>query len=228
MVDHTGYDVTYCYANSNVLKNKLEIKDSGTLLIAEREYSSLRLYELQTHPIKGSFDLQHLQKIHNYMFQDVYEWAGKLRTVEIAKGNMFCSCNYITSYSEQIFRALQKDKYLIGMPKGKVIEKVAYYLGEINAMHPFREGNGRTQREFISSLAKLNGYELNFDKVNEKQMIEASIKAFDCVYEPMQNLIQAIIAPMTKVEHQEFVNYMTNDNSVLKREFTRLENQLER
>ena len=78
-------DTVYCYPNSNVLINKLGIKDKNKLSIIERRLTMLRLFELLKNPIQGKFDLEHLQSIHSYIFQDIYEWSGKIRTVDIAK-----------------------------------------------------------------------------------------------------------------------------------------------
>ena len=84
------WDQEYCYPNSNVLINKLNIQDADALHTAEREITSLRLAAAKMQPVKGKFDLRHLQKIHTYLFGDIYDWAGKLRHVNIAKGNQFC------------------------------------------------------------------------------------------------------------------------------------------
>lgn len=85
MADHV-----YCYPNSDILINKLNIHDGLILQAAERDLTSRRLVMLQTNPIKGTFDFLHLKKIHEFIFQDIYSWAGKERTVDIAKSNMFC------------------------------------------------------------------------------------------------------------------------------------------
>lgn len=85
------HDSKYCYPNSEVLKNKLNITDKDDLFEAEKELTAIRLRELQENPVKGKYDFEHLKNIHKYIFQDVYEWAGKERTVEIGKGNLFCT-----------------------------------------------------------------------------------------------------------------------------------------
>lgn len=84
-------DSKYCYPNSNVLKNKLNITDDKVLFEAEKELTTIRLKELQSNPIRGKYDFSHLKAIHKYIFQDIYTWAGKERTVEIGKGNLFCT-----------------------------------------------------------------------------------------------------------------------------------------
>lgn len=212
-------DKKYCYPGTDILINKLGIKIGETLNQAERELTSLRIYELEVHPIKGNFDLKHLQDIHRYIFQDLYDWAGEIRTVDISKGNMFCNFQFISSYSEEIFYKLQKDKYLINTPKEKIIDKLAYYFSEINALHPFREGNGRTQREYIKLLANVAGYQLDFSGISQNEMIEASHKAFRCDYASMQNIFSRITSKISVREQKCYIEYIVSNNSLLKKEY---------
>ena len=186
-------DRVYCYPDSDVLMNKLGIQEQEKLHIFERKLTMLRLMELIDRPIKGSFDFTHLKAMHKYIFQDVYEWAGKVRTVDIAKLNMFCNVMFIETQAEEIFGKLKKDKYLEGLDRTEFVKKLAYYFSEINALHPFREGNGRSQREFIRSLALKNGYVINFAKIPEEEMIKASIDSFLCDYDAMEQLFDKCI-----------------------------------
>lgn len=183
-------DLAYCYPNSNVLINKLNIKSENKLRDVERKLTSLRIQDLLEEPIEGKFDFAHLKKIHEYIFQDLYNWAGKTRTVDIAKGNMFCKVQYIDMQANEIFNKLKIEKYLKYLDTDKFIKRLAYYFSEINALHPFREGNGRTQREFIRELAFNSGYVLNFSKINEEEMMEASIESFLCKYNKMEMLFR--------------------------------------
>ena len=153
----------------------------------------LRLYELLNKPIKGNFDLKHLQSIHKYIFQDLYIWAGEIRTVDIAKDNMFCKAIFIEDQAKEIFLNLKKEKYLLGLDKKTFAKRLAFYFSEINALHPFREGNGRSQREFIRSLALKNGYLIYFNRVLKDEMISASKKSFLCDYTEMENIINKCI-----------------------------------
>lgn len=105
-----------------------------------------------------------MQAIHAYIFQDVYDWAGKIRTVDIAKGNTFCNVRFISSQADAIFSKLKEEYYLAGLEEYMFTKRLAYYFSEINALHPFREGNGHSQREFIRSLALKNGYLIYFEK----------------------------------------------------------------
>ncbi|MBQ3293194.1 Fic family protein [Candidatus Saccharibacteria bacterium] len=179
----------YCYPDSRVLKNKFNIRDFDKLSLEERKFAKYRARELFEDPIQGRFDFDHLRAIHRHLFQDVYDWAGEVRTVDIAKGNMFCRCFAIEPEAERIFGELKAEKYLRGMMVGEVAGRLAYYLSEINALHPFREGNGRAQREFVRQLALLNGYFLSFRGIRQDEMIEASKASFRLDYEPMERII---------------------------------------
>ena len=181
-------DRVYCYPDSDVLINKLDIREQEKLHNFERKLTMLRVLELIDRPIKGNFDFEHLKEIHRYIFQDVYDWAGEVRKVDIAKGNMFCNVKFIDTQAEEIFGKLREEKYLAGLCEQDFIKRLAYFFSEINALHPFREGNGRSQREFIRSLAMKNGYILMFANISEEEMLKASQESFLCEYEAMEKL----------------------------------------
>lgn len=188
-------DEFYCYNKSYTLKNKLNIIDEEKLKQAEREITALRTAQLMKSPIKGKFDFNHIKKIHEFLFGDIYEWAGKVRIVNISKGNQFCLCQYIDSQMEDVLNKLKKEKYLEGLDIVNMSKRLSYYLGEINAIHPFREGNGRTQRMFIQELSEHNGYRLDWSKIKEEEMLEASVQSFNLKYELMEELILRALSP---------------------------------
>ena len=179
----------YCYPDSRVLKNKLGIRDFDELYEEERNLANLRSRELFESPIKGKFDFKHLKDIHRYLFQDIYDWAGEVRTVDIAKGNLFCRYFAIEAEANRIFGELKNEKCLKGLNAADFSSRLAYYFSEINALHPFREGDGRTQREFIRQLAYQNNYFLSFVGITKEEMIAASIAGFKLDYDPMKQLL---------------------------------------
>ena len=105
-------DKKYCYKDSDILINKFDIRDVKKLKLAERKLTMLRLLELFYDPIEGRFDLAHLQNIHRYIFQDIYEWSGEIRTIDIAKEHMFCNAKFIRPQADEIFLKLKKESYL--------------------------------------------------------------------------------------------------------------------
>ncbi|MFH0996850.1 MAG: Fic family protein [Pseudomonadota bacterium] len=138
-----------------------------------------RSFQLAENPIKGRFDLDHLKAIHKHLFCDVYEWAGELRNIDLAKDNSyFANYVHIVSAARPVFEKLAEDGYLKGLDDSVFSTRAAYYLGEINALHPFREGNGRAQREFINHLVYNNGYFIEWKNIGQKDMIQASIESF--------------------------------------------------
>lgn len=203
----------YTYPNTEVLKNKFHVKDSILLHAYERKYVTIRQVELSESPIKGNFDLKHLQKIHEHLFQDIYTWAGKIREIDIGKVDQlnqelyeFCPSHTIEGYAEDIFGAIKKDNYLKNLDKDEFAKKAARGLGELNKLHPFREGNGRTQREFMRELAANAGWKLSFENISREQMIEASITSMNMNYELMEDLIKCSISPLGIEQTPEYLN----------------------
>ena len=183
----------YCYKDSDVLINKLNIQDDKAFYKVERLYSGLRQSELLNKPIDGNLDFEHLKMIHFYLFQDLFFWAGKLRTVAIAKGNLFCLPQYIESYGRDIFANLKRDNYFQGLSKEDFITNITNLLADINALHPFREGNGRTQREFIRYVGLKNGYGFDWSKINAEENIVASYESVNGNNDKLRAIISKII-----------------------------------
>lgn len=171
-------DSKYCYPNSDVLINKLNIRDYNLLEEADSRYSTQRLLELQTNPIKGEFDLDHLKSIHYYIFQDLYYFAGKLREEDIIKGNThFAKSQYIKTITIELFDELKAENYLIDSSFNQFAKKFSYYMAELNIIHPFRDGNGRSIREFVRILALKNGYQIKWNTIDQKRLFEASVES---------------------------------------------------
>ncbi len=146
-------DPDYKYTNKNgVLHNLAKIEDEKILLAYESLKVSKRIEELFENPIKIK-DSNSLLFIHHYLFQDVYEWAGKVRTVNISKNGkpffdgerFYIAFQYIETLIAE-YKAIQKTN------KQELAHKLAEILDNVNYLHPFREGNGRTQREFLRLL----------------------------------------------------------------------------
>lgn len=168
----------YCYENTDVLKNKLNIKDKEKLYNYERKIVLAKLYILRQKDTIGNFDLKHFVSIHRFLFEDIYEFAGLFRNENIAKGNFrFAEWEYIEQELIKLLDKLKEENYLQNLSKKVFAERLAYYMAELNVLHPFREGNGRTIREFIRELALKNGYELDLTKTKPKDMLEASIES---------------------------------------------------
>ena len=172
-------DKIYCYPDTDTLINRLNIHDAGRLLEAETRMVSIRLYQLQKHPVKGSFDFAHLCNIHHHIFQDVYDWAGELRTVNIAKKSLFCLVQHMTGYAQTIFPAYYNDCMRAKDNPEEFIHVLAEHYADLNALHPFREGNGRSQREFCRELCLKCGYLFDLTNTCRDEMLQASIDSLE-------------------------------------------------
>jgi len=183
----------YTLDDGVTLKNTLGAISHDALETAESDFVANRLLQLELgHGPAGQFDAAHLKAIHRHLFQDVYEWAGHTRDEKVAlsdgtvatepllrkvDGSPFMAGPLIPRALERIAGALRKSNYLRGLPREEFAERAADVMIDINGAHPFREGNGRTQRVFIRELAREAGHELDFSVVTRERMIQASIAA---------------------------------------------------
>ena len=194
MSRYDGSDA-YVYPDTEVLRNKADIRDEAALEAFEADACAVRMLELIDNPIQGVFDLKHLCAIHRYLFQDVYDWAGEIRTVDISRGgSRFANFGLIEGYLGQQLNGLAEENFLRGTTPEGFVARLAHYMGEINAAHPFREGNGRVQRLFCSQLADQAGYFIDFEKVNQARMYEVMIASFNGNEKPLADLLDEITA----------------------------------
>jgi cell filamentation protein len=157
-------------------KNFFDIANYSELLSIEAPLVAKRAGELDDLGVTGKFDSVHLCAIHHDLFQDVFPWAGELRLVNISKDNSrFAPALHIATALADVMEKLRCESLLANLSLQKFAERAAYYLGEINAIHPFREGNGRAQREFIRQLGVHAGHPLSWAGFTERQMTDASI-----------------------------------------------------
>lgn len=191
------YDGTdsYIYPGTQVLRNKADLRDQAALDAFEADVTAVRMLELLENPISGVFDLPHLCAIHRYLFQDVYDWAGELRSVDISRGEKrFGNFLMIEIYLGQKLKALAAENHLCGLAPEAFVARLAHYLSEINAAHPFREGNGRVQRFFCAQLAEQAGYFIDFETVDQARMYEVMIASFRGDKRPLIALLDDITA----------------------------------
>ena len=177
---------------TGVLYNKLGLGTAAGLEAAEREITHAALILLDESPVSPSYDLPHLQEIHKRIFGDIYEWAGQIRTVAIAKGAIFCLPQYIDSSAAVIFGELHDEDCLRGLRRDAFVGRLAHYLGEVNALHPFREGNGRAQRAFFGQLARDAGFTLAWQHLDPARNVEASAAIMRGDPEPMREMLDAL------------------------------------
>lgn len=167
----------YTYENSTVLINKLDLRNQSELDEFEAEISSARADEALP---AGEFDFAHFCAVHHHLFQDVFDWAGEPRTVRISKdGNAFCFPEHIQVQAAKLFSDLKANGYFADLPASRFAESAAHFLAELNAIHAFREGNGRTQLTFLALLADGAGHPLSLSEMDPDLMLNAMIASFE-------------------------------------------------
>ncbi len=177
----------YCYPGTTVLINRLGTRNQAQLDAFEAEMSSDRA----TEPLPaGRLSYRHYRAVHRHLFQDVYAWAGKLRTVRIAKdGSAFCYPEHIDREMRRLFGGLAKQRRFRGLDAATFAKKAAHFLAELNAIHPFREGNGRAQLAFLTVMADRAGHLLSRRRLDTDAMLDAMIVSFSGEERPLAALI---------------------------------------
>ena len=181
----------YCYPGTTVLKNKLDLRDAGELADFEAEVSDTRSDEEAP---GGNLDFTHFKAIHHHLFQDVYDWAGEIRTVRMSKdSSMFCYPENIESEAKKLFAQLKQNKFLKGSSAEAFAEKSAHFLSDLNAIHAFREGNGRTQLSFFLMLADQAGHSIDLEKFDPDAFLAAMIASFGGDEAPLAAIIVDLV-----------------------------------
>lgn len=170
----------YCYPETNVLKNKLKIKDAAVLKEAEGKLAATRQFEMYQMPVPGRFTKNHLLNIHKFLFGKIFYFAGKIRLEQISKGGtMFYPPQRIESELDKLFEQIKIFVDSDSNEKDKAFENISFFMAQLNVIHPFREGNGRAIREFIRLLAKNRGITLNWGNIDKDLLLDASIRSVD-------------------------------------------------
>ncbi len=163
----------YLIPGTNVLRNRLELTSGEDLSAAEADLSFVRALQLLDEPVPGTNDLQELRRIHFHLFQDVYDWAGQLRTIDVRKNvpgaEFFLPVGFIELAASNCFSELAEADHLVGLSRQEFVEQLAYHYEKINYVHPFREGNGRMQRIYWNRVASAAGWQLDWRPVHGEE-----------------------------------------------------------
>ena len=193
------YDVgkdPYVDVSTGVLRNLLGVRNTEELELAEARIVSIAITKLvsRIHPVPTDLTFEFFLVIHKRLFGAIYDWAGQLRTVEVSKGTTsFARAEYLQVNLQALFQQLATDEYCASDSKEEFIEKLAYYYSELNVLHPFREGNGRTIRTFLSLLADCHGYYIAWGYMTAAENIQASIASYNGDEAPMRQLLLKIV-----------------------------------
>lgn len=187
----TGED-PYTYKNTDVLINKFGIDDSALLEKAEQEFTQLAAAEIQLQP--APYNFAYYCELHYLLFNQLYGWAGEIRTIDISKGNTrFCSVDYIEREASRLFGKLEGEQFLVSLEYTHLITKLAEFYCEINVLHPFRDGNGRAQRLLFEHIAMNCGYNLRLTNITEQEWVYANILGYNGDYSAMELIFSKCI-----------------------------------
>jgi len=187
---YDAFDDPYVYPGTSVLRNRLGTRDPAILESFEVEMSTLRAEE----PLpRGRFGPAHYRGVHRHLFQDVYVWAGRYRTVRIAKGDaVFCYPENIAPEMDRVFAGLRRQRRQKGVAFDVFIRHAASFLSHLNAIHPFRDGNGRAQLAFLQLLSVESDHPLDLTKVRRSTFLPAMEKSFARDIEPLTRELTAL------------------------------------
>lgn len=178
-----------CYEGTTCLINKLGITDENKLKEFEGAVTFAKASELELNPISDTFDVEHYKLIHKYLFEDIYEWAGEYRTVNISKkGTKFASADQISDLMNACFMRLKDNDYFQNKSFDEFIDNIVDFYCVTNMIHPFREGNGRTQRLFISQLIRFNNYDIDFSSIDKDELMIATIHAANGIVDYLKDI----------------------------------------
>ena len=167
-----------CYENSTVLKNKFNIRDAKQLDIMEQSVTSMLIAKAAIEIPFENVDFDFYKNLHKYIFADIYDWAGTVRTVDMSKkGTNFCVADKINERGQRIFQRLSDLNFLKDIKGDAFIVEFTDLYCDLNYLHPFREGNGRTQRLFLSMLVSNLGMSLDFAQIDADYLMIATIKS---------------------------------------------------
>ncbi len=195
----TDFVDPYLDPKTGLLRNKVGARARGDLEEAEVHLVSARLVQLMDRPVKPTGDLNELRAIHRHLFQDVYDWAGELRTVDIRKNvagaQFFMPMSLIGRAATYCAEELRADKQLRGLSREQFIERLAYHYDQLNYVHPFREGNGRAQRVFWNRVARDAGWQLDWRAVHGATNDQASRAAAEQQnFAPLHEMFDRIVS----------------------------------
>lgn len=177
---YTTVQSIYCYPDTDVLKNRLNIHDRDELKQAEEEFSAVRQLALLRQPLQGRFTKSHLRRIHRFLFGDIYPFAGHFRREQISKGNtLFYPPDMIERELERVFRRIHADEMLVEKDPQQQTQNLSWVMAELNIIHPFREGNGRSIRELIRCMALHYELRLNWGNTDRDTLLKAAVASVE-------------------------------------------------
>lgn len=185
------FDDPYCFPGTRILKNIPGIRDRRRLA----QFEAIATTQRADEPLPtGRLGVAHYRALHRPLFQDIYRWAGKFRTVSMSKGrSTFCYPENIAREMEKLFGELKRKKFLKGVSAAVFATETAHFLAELNAIHPFREGNGHTQTTFVVLLGLHAGRIVRVERLRPRRFLAAMVASFGGSELPLRSELRAFI-----------------------------------
>ena len=186
-----------CYEGTTCLINKFNIRDMSKLKELEAMVTLAKVSELEKLPLKKNFNVDDYCDIHRMIFGTLYDWAGEYRTINISKKTTsFAEPNKIPELLTNCFTRLKKLNYFKGIDFDNFVDEIVDVYCDTNYIHPFREGNGRTQRVFITQLIRYNGYDIKFSEIDTDYLMLATIPSANGVTDYLKEIFREHIKPV--------------------------------
>lgn len=183
-----------CYEGTSCLINKFDVKDESVLKELETTITLTKTTEYFLNPLFSTFDVQHYRNIHKYLFGDIYEWAGEYRSVDMSKkGTSFAKADSVECLMSKCFGRLNANNLFQGLSFDDFVDNIVDFYCVTNMIHPFREGNGRTQRVFLTQLINYNGYTIDFSEIDTDELMIATIQAANGVTDYLRDIFKYAI-----------------------------------
>ncbi len=180
-----------CYEGTLCLINKLGIKDDKKLKDFEAAVTFAKASEYEIKPVADTFDVAHYKTIHRFLFEDIYDWAGEYRTINMGKkGTKFADADKIPELMDACFKRLKDNNCFKNNTFDDFVENIVDFYQVINYIHPFREGNGRTQRLFITQLIRSDNYKFDFSDIDGDELMIATILSAQGVKDQLVNIFR--------------------------------------
>ena len=183
----------YLDLQTGVLRNLLGITEPKRLRRVEADFTAVRIAQVIRSPIPGAYDLTHLRAFHRQIFQDLYDWAGELRTVSIGRGRLFSLPQHLEADADDLFSWRARAGHLRGLDRDTFVDGLGELFADLNALHPFRDGNGRTQRAFLGQLAVDAGHPIHWAAMDPAENNAASKAAQAGDNEALRALLDRLV-----------------------------------
>lgn len=193
-----SYSITptddHCYPGTTVLINKLDLRDQRLLDQAEEMAAAVGFAQIYDEEYDGPYTFEFYKSLHKRLFGKLYDWAGETRTVNLTKkGTAFCPADELETVASALFKRLAEENEFRDQPHEQFVTKITEFYHDLNMLHPFREGNGRTQRLFFTLLIEHAGYHIDFFSCDPDDLMMGTLFAAQGVQDHLRSFFEKAI-----------------------------------